>query len=62
MRHIKSPGCAAQGLKPLPISRDFLPQKWLILLFFQNICEMGPSSKYFLDQNGTHVKGFLVKK
>ena len=31
-----------------PISKGFLPQKWLILqFFFHNFCEMGPSSKDF---------------
>ena len=94
-------GCGARGLKPLPISRDFSPQKTadvpfffffnfrkisllkkrLMFLFFFflifanrdlflrvflpqsgrflqlfcNFCEMGPSSKDFFDQNGTHV-------
>ena len=66
-------GCAARGLKPIPISKDFslskkrlilrfffeifinwdpflrgfLPQKWLILQFYHNFCEMGPSTKDF---------------
>ena len=42
--------------KSVPISlRAFLPQKWLILLFPPIFCEIGPSSKDFFDQNGTHV-------
>ena len=73
-------GCAARGLKPLPISKDFSPSKngwfkaffrnfrksepiskgfstskWLILPFFCDFREMGPSSKDFFDQNRTHV-------
>ena len=72
--------CAARGLKPLPISKDFfhskngwidsffeifangdpflrvfLPQKRQILQFFRKFLEMGPSSKDFFDQSGTHV-------
>ena len=38
-----------------PFLRVFLPQKWLILQFFRNFCEIWPSSKDFFDQNGTHV-------
>ena len=30
-------------------------KKLLILQVFHNFCEMGPSSKDFFDQNGTHV-------
>ena len=37
------------------ISKGFLPQKCLILQFFRNFREMGPSSKDFFGQNGTHV-------
>ena len=32
-----------------------VPQKWPILQIFHNFCEMGPTSKDFLDKNGTHV-------
>ena len=35
--------------------RVFLPQKCLILQFFRNFCEMGPSSKDLFGQNGIHV-------
>ena len=38
-----------------PISKGFSNSKWLILQFFRDFCEMGPSSKDFFDQNGTHV-------
>ena len=38
-----------------PFLRGFLPQNWIILQFFCNFYEMGPFSKDFFDQNGTHV-------
>ena len=42
-------GCATRGLKPLPISKIFLPQKRLIFLFFspRNFRKSGPISKGF---------------
>ena len=44
-----------------PFLNIFLPQKWLILQFLQNFCEIRPSSERFFYQNGTHVYGFCVK-
>ena len=38
-----------------PFLRVFLPEKRLILAFFRKFCEIGPSSKDFFDQSGTHV-------
>ena len=38
--------------------RVFLPQKCLILQFFRNFCEMGPSSKDFLAKMGPMSKDF----
>ena len=38
-----------------PFLRVFLPYKQLILWFFHDFCEMGPSSKDFFDQHGTQV-------
>ena len=42
----------------------FLPQKWLILQFSRNFCEIGPSwnSKDVFDQNVTHFWGFFYLK
>ena len=79
-------GCAARGLKSLPISKDFspskngwyvgffeiiangnaflrvfLPQKQLILHFFPNFGEMGPSFMDFLIKMGPLSNNFLVK-
>ena len=39
-----------------------LKHSWFYLQFFHNFCEIEHSSKDFLDQNGTHVNGFLVEK
>ena len=41
-------GCAARGLKPLPISKDFFPSKkgWF-KAFFRNFRKSGPISKVF---------------
>ena len=41
-------GCAARGLKPLPISKDFSPSKngWF-KAFFRNFRKSGPISKGF---------------
>ena len=42
-----------------PFLRVFLPTKWLILPFFCNFCEMGPSSKnFFLNKVGPMSKDF----
>ena len=41
-------GCAAQGLKSLPISKDFSPSKnGLFEVFFQNFSKLGPITKGF---------------
>ena len=45
-----------------PFLRVFSTSKWLILPFFCNFCEMGPSSKDFFDQKmGPMSKDFCWK-
>ena len=45
-----------------PISRGFsASNKANFTILFLQFREMGPSFKYFADQNGMLVKGFLVK-
>ena len=54
-------GCAAQGLKPLPISKDFSPSKngWF-KAFFRNFRNWDPFLRVFLPQNGWFYIFFFV--
>ena len=48
-------GCAARGLKPLPISKDFSPSKngWFKAVFFEIFANRDPFLRVFLrPQNG----------
>ena len=54
-------GCAARGLKPLPISKDFFPQKTADLkLFFEIFANRDPFLRVFLPQNGWFYHFFTI--
>ena len=54
-------GCAARGLKPLPISKDFSPSKngWF-KAFFRIFANRDPFLRVFLPQNGWFYHFFVI--
>ena len=54
-------GCAARGLKPLPISKDFSPSKngWF-KAFFEIFANRDPFLRIFLPQNGWFYNFFAI--